>query len=95
MPDLCAYCHTDKPDLGHDKRNMAKDIRQVAAHFGYERIALVGHDRGARVATRFAKDHRGVVERLAVLDNIPTRVVFNVPDGSSQGCADDQIPERA
>jgi haloacetate dehalogenase len=80
MPDLRGYGDTDKPDIGYDKRNMAEDIRQVAAHFGHERIALVGHDRGARVATRFAKDHRGMVDRLAVLDNIPTRVVFNATD---------------
>src|SRR5260370_19976071 len=59
---------------------MEEDVRQVAVHLGYERIALVGHDRDARVATRFAKDHRGMVDRLAVLDNIPTRVVFNATD---------------
>ncbi len=80
MPDLRGYGDTDKPDTGYDKRNMAEDIRQLVAHFGYERIALVGHDRGARVATRFAKDHRSVVDRLAVFDNIPTRVVFNATD---------------
>ncbi len=80
MPDLRGYGDTDKPDTGYDKRNMAEDIRQVVAHFGYDRIALVGHDRGARVATRFAKDNRAMVDRLAVFDNIPTRVVFNATD---------------
>lgn len=80
MPDLRGYGDSDKPDVGYDKRTMAEDIRQLVAHFGYDRIALVGHDRGARVATRFAKDHRNVVDRLAVLDNIPTRVVFNATD---------------
>lgn len=80
MPDLRGYGDTDKPDTGYDKRNMAEDIRQLVAHFGYDRIALVGHDRGARVATRFAKDNRAVVDRLAVFDNIPTRVVFNATD---------------
>jgi pimeloyl-ACP methyl ester carboxylesterase len=80
MPDLRGYGDTDKPDTGYDKRNMAEDIWQLVAHFGYDRIALVGHDRGARVATRFAKDNRAVVDRLAVFDNIPTRVVFNATD---------------
>jgi pimeloyl-ACP methyl ester carboxylesterase len=80
IPDLRGYGDTDKPDTGYDKRNMAEDIRQLVTHFSYERIALVGHDRGARVATRFAKDHRAVVDRLAVFDNIPTRVVFNATD---------------
>jgi haloacetate dehalogenase len=80
MPDLRGYGDTDKPDIGYDKRTMAEDIRQLTAYLGCERIALVGHDRGARVATRFAKDHRGMVDRLVVLDNIATRVVFNATD---------------
>jgi haloacetate dehalogenase len=80
MPDLRGYGDSDKPDSGYDKRTMAEDVRQLVAHFGYDRISLIGHDRGARVATRFAKDHRQMVDRLAVLDNIPTRVVFNSTD---------------
>ena len=80
MPDLRGYGDSDKPDSGYDKRTMAEDIRQLVAHFGYDRISLIGHDRGARVATRLAKDHRQMVDRLAVLDNIPTRVVFNSTD---------------
>jgi haloacetate dehalogenase len=35
----------------------------------------VGHDRGARVATRFAKDHPQAIDRLVVIDNVPTRIV--------------------
>jgi len=80
MPDLRGYGDSDKPDSGYDKRTMAEDIRQLVEHFGYDRISLIGHDRGARVATRFAKDNRQLVDRLAVLDNIPTRVVFNSTD---------------
>ena len=34
MPDLRGYGDTDKPDVGYDKRTMAEDIRQVAAHLG-------------------------------------------------------------
>jgi haloacetate dehalogenase len=30
---------------------------------------------GARVATRFAKDHPQAVDRLVVMDNVPTRIV--------------------
>jgi haloacetate dehalogenase len=40
--------------------------------FGHERAAVVGHDRGARVAYRAALDHPDRVERLATLDIIPT-----------------------
>lgn len=77
VPDLRGYGETDKPASGYDKRTMANDIRELMRHLGHERIALVGHDRGARVATRFAKDHRDVLDRLVTMDNIPTRVVFN------------------
>jgi pimeloyl-ACP methyl ester carboxylesterase len=76
-PDLRGYGDSDKPYTGYDKRNMAQDIKELAQHYGYERIALVGHDRGARVATRFAKDHRDAIDRLVVMDNVPTRVVLD------------------
>jgi haloacetate dehalogenase len=49
---------------------------ECRTHCGYEKAAIVGHDRGARVATRFAKDYPEAIERLAVMDNIPTRIIF-------------------
>lgn len=79
-PDLRGYGATDKPDTGYDKRSMAADIRALMAHCGIERAAIVGHDRGARVATRFAKDYPDAIDRLVVIDNIPTRVVFQATD---------------
>ena len=45
-------------------------------YLGYSKVALVGHDRGARVATRYAKDYPNTLDRLVVMDNIPTRVIF-------------------
>ena len=74
-PDLRGYGETDKPASGYDKRTMAADTLALLQALGIERIALVGHDRGARVATRFAKDHPAVVNRLVVMDNVPTRIV--------------------
>lgn len=74
-PDLRGYGETDKPAGGYDKRNMARDLRELLRALGIDRIALVGHDRGARVATRFAKDYPEVVDRLVVMDNVPTRIV--------------------
>ena len=75
-PDLRGYGLSDKPAGGFDKRTMAADVRALVHHLGHERVALVGHDRGARVAHRYALDHPGEVERLAVLDVIPTRAMF-------------------
>lgn len=39
---------------------------------GFDRFAVVGHDRGAHVAHRLALDHRDRVTKLAVLDIVPT-----------------------
>lgn len=74
-PDLRGYGATDKPATGYDKRTMAADVIALADHLCHRRIALVGHDRGARVATRFAKDHRDRLDRLVVMDNIPTLAI--------------------
>ena len=74
-PDLRGYGETDKPASGYDKRTMANDLRALLRELSIERVALVGHDRGARVATRFAKDHPEAVDRLVVMDNVPTRIV--------------------
>ena len=81
-PDLRGYGSTDKPVTGYDKRTMANDILALMDHLGHERVAMVGHDRGARVATRFAKDHRDRIDRLAVIDNIPTRIVAQTFDAA-------------
>lgn len=74
-PDLRGYGETDKPAGGYDKRTMARDLRELLRELGIGKIALVGHDRGARVATRFAKDYPDLVDRLVVMDNVPTRIV--------------------
>jgi haloacetate dehalogenase len=74
-PDLRGYGETDKPATGYDKRTMANDLVGLLSNLGISRIALVGHDRGARVATRFAKDHPDLTDRLVVMDNVPTRIV--------------------
>ena len=79
-PDLRGYGRTAKPATGYDKRTMAGDIRALMDHCGFSRAATVGHDRGARVATRFAKDYPEAIERLVVMDNIPTRIIFERMD---------------
>jgi haloacetate dehalogenase len=74
-PDLRGYGETEKPASGYDKRNMANDLRELMKALNIRKIALVGHDRGARVATRFAKDHPDAIDRLVVIDNVPTRII--------------------
>jgi haloacetate dehalogenase len=68
-------CETEKPASGYDKRNMANDRSGLMKVLHIRKIAVVGHDRGAPVATRFAKDHPDAIDRLVVMDNVPTRIV--------------------
>lgn len=75
-PDLRGYGDSDKPRDGFDKRSMAKDVKETMAQLGFERFALVGHDRGARVAHRLAMDYPTAVKNLTVLDIVPTHTVF-------------------
>jgi haloacetate dehalogenase len=74
--DLPGYgasgCPTsDEQHLPYSKRAMARDLRAAMSELGFERFAVVGHDRGGRVGYRLALDHPHVVERLAVLDVVP------------------------
>jgi haloacetate dehalogenase len=72
------------PDVAHHGaysfRAMAADQVALMRGLGHERFAVVGHDRGARVAHRLALDHRAAVERLAVLDIVPTLHVYETVD---------------
>ena len=76
-PDLRGYGDSAKPPTTPDhepysKRAMARDMVEVMASLGFDRFAVVGHDRGGRVGYRMALDHPDRVERLAVLDIVPT-----------------------
>lgn len=84
-PDLRGYGQSAKPpgDPEHrtySKRSSAADMVELMDLLGLPRFALVGHDRGGRVAHRLALDHPDRVTRLAVLDIVPTRTVFAVTD---------------
>src|ERR1700746_2052766 len=76
-PDLRGYGDSSKPPAGPDhlnysKRALAQDQVETMARLGFERFAVAGHDRGARVAHRLARDHPERVTRLALLDIVPT-----------------------
>jgi haloacetate dehalogenase len=57
---------------GYSNRERADELVELMSRLGYERFSVVGHDRGGRVAYRMALDHRDAVERLGVLNVIPT-----------------------
>src|SRR3989449_4613811 len=79
-PDLCGYGDSDRPAAGYDKRTMAADVADVIRTLGIQPVVLVGHDRGARVAHRFALDHPSLLTRLVLLDIAPTYDVFAQTD---------------
>jgi haloacetate dehalogenase len=57
---------------GYSNRERAAELVELMAGLGFERFSVVGHDRGGRVAYRMALDHPDIIERLAVLNIIPT-----------------------
>jgi haloacetate dehalogenase len=84
-PDLRGYGGSFKPPVSADhaayaKREMAKDMAELMAHFGHERFLVAAHDRGARVAHRLALDHPQRVKKLALMDIIPTLEHFERTD---------------
>src|SRR5207253_2117334 len=61
---------------GFSKREMATDLVELMAILGLERFAVVGHDRGARVAYRMALDFPERADQLVVVNVIPTLEQF-------------------
>ncbi len=83
--DLRGYGDSGKPDGGdrhanYSKRAMAQDQVEVMEQLGFDSFLLASHDRGARVAHRLTKDHPQRVQKLATLDIIPTRRMFQIVD---------------
>jgi haloacetate dehalogenase len=85
IPDLRGYGDSSKPSAGPDnenysKRALALDQIETMAALGFESFAIAGHDRGARVAHRLARDHGEQIERLVLLDIVPTLYRFETID---------------
>ncbi len=83
--DLRGYgrsgCPVSTPDHApYAKRAMAQDMVIVMERLGFRRFSVAGHDRGGRVAYRMALDHPSRVDRLAVLDVLPTETVWDRAD---------------
>lgn len=80
--DLRGYGASSKPEALADLSNyafraMAEDQRRLMAALGFDTFRLVGHDRGARVAHRLALDAPGTVERLVLMDIVPTHYLLS------------------
>lgn len=84
-PDLRGYGGSHKPPATADhapyaKREMARDMIELMSALGFEKFQVVAHDRGARVAHRLAIDYPQAVQRLALLDIVPTIEHFERAD---------------
>lgn len=84
-PDLRGYGDSSKPKglpdhSNYSKRAMAGDMVEAMEKLGFARFHVVGHDRGARVAHRLARDHRKRVMTLALLDISPTLKMYESTD---------------
>ena len=80
--DLRGYGDSSKPEgladhSNYSKRAMGLDMVELMERIGHETFHLVGHDRGARVSHRLARDHSERVRTLTVLDISPTLKMFD------------------
>jgi len=76
-PDMRGYNLSGKPPNVDDyqMKNLVEDVRALAAHLGYKKFVLVGHDWGGAVAWSFAIAHPEALERLVII-NAPHPGVF-------------------
>ncbi|MEO7157670.1 MAG: alpha/beta hydrolase [Vicinamibacterales bacterium] len=77
MTDLRGYGDSSKPPEGenhvnYSKRAMALDHIEVMRSLGFDKFAIVGHDRGARVTWRLAVEHPQAVTKAVVIDIVPS-----------------------
>ncbi|ONG51655.1 alpha/beta hydrolase [Pseudoroseomonas deserti] len=84
-PDIRGYGFSQSPPpsadhAAHSKRDMARQLLQLMQGLGHDRFQVLAHDRGARVAHRLALDAPEAVQRLAVLDIVPTIEHFERAD---------------
>ncbi len=83
--DLRGYGKSGRPagDTEHQQYSMgtlARDQIETMSALGFSRFSVAGHDRGARCAYRMAIDVPDRVDRLAVLDIVPTSDAFDRAD---------------
>jgi haloacetate dehalogenase len=87
--DLPGYGDSSLSDGATDdgrisKRTMAATLAEAMTELDVSTFAVVGHDRGARVAYRLALDHPERISAIAVLDVIP---ILDMAEGTTYEAA--------
>jgi len=67
-PDLRGIGGSERTKDGYDKKNMAKDVRELVRQLGHEKMQLVGHDIGLMVAYAYAAQYPGEVTKVVLMD---------------------------
>ncbi|MFG1430713.1 alpha/beta hydrolase [Xanthobacter sp. V2C-8] len=85
IPDLPGYGWSAAPEadgdqLPYTKRAMAAAMVELMERQGFSHFSLMGHDRGARVGYRLGLDNPGRLDRLVLLDIIPTYLMWHRMD---------------
>ncbi len=60
----------------YSKKEMARDQIELMHRLGFDRFAVAGHDRGARVGHRMAIDYPDKITRLALIDVVPSYKLY-------------------
>jgi len=82
IADLPGYGRSSIPPFDgeqahYSKRGMANLLVDCMSELGFERFSVLGHDRGARVAYRMAFDHPERVEKLGIVEVVPTALMWD------------------
>ena len=80
-PDLRGYGDSAKPPsdskhYNYSKKVMSQDQSELMKSLGFDKYIVIGHDRGARVAHRMGIDFSENIEKIILMDIVPTNHVF-------------------
>ena len=84
LPDIPGYGRSKGPEpannsIKYTKREMGNVLLRTMNEIGVDKVVVIGHDRGGRIAYRMALDHAAAVTKLALLNIIPTlEVIENI-----------------
>jgi len=93
--DIRGMGASSKPMDGYDKKNMAKDIRELLTKLGYSRAHIVGHDIGAQVAWSYAANYPDATSTLTMLDvTHPDQAMASMPMLPAHGTFGPKLDEN-